>query len=319
MIKKYFFHAILYFYLLNVFYIDVGQVMGSTYIIPSIVPMILILILAQFSSGDVIFSRRHFVNLLTGLAWCMTFILVYTWTYQQMWFMSLICYDFVVGTAIFLFLSSLENLFAKIFPIKFTAALICAVTFIFWLIPFVQAVYYCMFWHCLSPASLMALYLTNWKESINFLQANLGVPVLLIIFAAIFFLLFKAYKVHKIFAEKISAETFDAKRICATIISILSAAATLIYYVPQTSIAELFKTVTDYVAETQLYSKNYAERFNNLQIDAEKTLAAKVPGTVILVIGESASRTFMHAYNKNFPFENTTWLESRQEARGIRQ
>ena len=165
----------------------------------------------------------------------------------------------------------------------------------------------------------MALYLTNWKESINFLQANLGVPVLLIIFAAIGFLLFKAYKVHKIFAEKISAETFDAKRICATIISILSAAATLIYYVPQTSIAELFKTVTDYVAETQLYSKNYAERFNNLQIDAEKTLAAKVPGTVILVIGESASRTFMHAYNKNFPFENTTWLESRQEALGKRQ
>ena len=33
---------------MNVFYIDVGQVMGSTYIIPSMAPMILTLTLAQF-------------------------------------------------------------------------------------------------------------------------------------------------------------------------------------------------------------------------------------------------------------------------------
>ncbi len=315
-IKKYGGLALLYFYLMNVFYLDIGQVVGSNYFVPYFLPTVLLLTFAQISWGEHIFSRKILPNLITGLAWCVTFILVYTWTYQKPWFMSLIWYDFLVGTAIFIFLTSAEILAAKFLHVRISALFSCALNFLFCAVPFVQAVYYCMFWHCLSPASLMALYLTNWKESINFLQANLGVPVLLIIFAAIFFLLYRAYKLHKIFIEKVSAENFNFYRICATIISVIGAAATLIYFVPQTSIAGLFKTVTDYVAETQLYSKNYAERFNNLQIDAEKTLAAQAKGTVIFVIGESASRTFMHVYNKNFPFENTPWLESRKQDTG---
>lgn len=312
-IKKYGGAALLYFYLMNVFYLDIGQVVGSNYFLPTLLPMVFILTLAQFSWGEMIFSRKILPNLITGLAWCMTFILVYTWTYQKAWFMSLIWYDFLVGTAIFIFLTSAEILAAKILPVRMAAASTSALNFLFCAVPFVQAVYYCMFWHCLSPASLMALYLTNWKESINFLQANLGVPVILIIFAAIFFLLYKSYKVHKKFLEKVSAD-LNSLRIGAAGFSVVCAVATLIYYVPQTSIAGLWKTVTDYAAETQRYSENYAERFYNLQIDAAKTLAAKVPGTVIIVIGESASRSYMHVYNPNFPFENTVWLESKISA-----
>ncbi|MBQ6975367.1 MAG: phosphoethanolamine transferase [Selenomonadaceae bacterium] len=275
------------------------------------VPMILILTLAQFGTGEIIFSRQNFSNLLTGLAWCATFILVYTWTYQQPWFMSLICYDFVVGTAIFLFLSSLENLCAKIFTIKFTAALICALTFLFWLIPFVQAVYYCMFWHCLSPASLMALYLTNWRESIDFIRANIGDIPAIIILLTIGFLLRKIYKSHEKILINLREKFFTKLQISATIITFIAATSTLIYFVPQTSIAGLWKVVTDYVAETEKYSVGHSERFATLEIDSSKTLAAKAKGTVIFIIGESASRTYMQAFNPNFPFDNTPWLSSK--------
>ena len=311
LIKKSFLAAILYFYLLNVFYIDVGQVMGATYIIPSLLPMILTLTLAQIGTGEIIFSRRHFLNLLTGLAWCMTFILVYTWTYQQPWFMSLICYDFVVGTAIFLFLSSLENLCAKIFPVKLSATLICVLTFLFWLIPFVQAVYYCMFWHCLSPASLMALYLTNWRESIDFIRANIGdVPAILIL-VVIGFLLSKVYQSHEKILLELRGKIFNTFQTCAALITFVVATATLIYFVPQTSIAGLWKNVTDYVAETEKYSVGHSERVATLEIDSSQTLASKSKGTVILVIGESASRTYMKAFNPNFPFDDTIWLSSK--------
>ncbi|MBQ9486463.1 MAG: sulfatase-like hydrolase/transferase, partial [Selenomonadaceae bacterium] len=273
--------------------------------------MISILTLAQFGTGDIIFSRRHFLNLLTGLAWCMTFILVYTWTYQQPWFMSLICYDFVVGTAIFLFLSSLESLLAKIFPVKLTAALICALTFLFWLIPFVQAVYYCMFWHCLSPASLMALYLTNWRESIDFIRANIGdVPAILILLT-IGFLLRKVYKSHEKILLDLREKVFDKYKICAAAVTFITATWALIYFVPQTSIAGLWKVVTDYVAETEKYSVNHSDRVATLEIDSSQTLAQKAKGTVIFVIGESASRTYMHAFNPAFPYENTVWLSSK--------
>ena len=303
----------MYFYLLNVFYIDVGQVMGATYIIPSILPMLFFLTLGQLGTGDVIFSRRHLSNLLTGLAWCMTFVLVYTGTYQKMWFMSLVCYDFVVGTAIFLFLSTLESLLAKIFPVNLTAALLCVLTFSFWLIPFVQAVYYCMFWHCLSPASLMALYLTNWRESIDFIRSNIGDVGAIIILAAVGFLLWKVFKSHEKILLNLRGKNFSKAEFCAALTTFIASTATLIYFVPQTSIAGLWKNVTDYVAETEKYSVDHDARLATLEVDASKILAAKSKGTVIFVIGESASRTYMQAFNPNFPFDNTTWLSSKLE------
>ncbi len=305
-------HALLYFYLMNVFYVDVGQVMGATYIIPSFLPMMLFLIVGQLANNEFIFSRRLLPNFLTGLAWCMTFILVYTWTYQKPWFMSLICYDFVVGTAIFLFLSSLEVLISQILSARISAIILCALNFLCLLIPFIQAVYYCMYWHCLSPASLMSLYLTNWKESINFIQFNLGAIGTIIIFSAIIFLLILAYKSHKKFCVT-TKNISTVQKISAPIILIGTLSA-LIYFVPQTSIAELYKTVTTHVAETQKYSLGHDERFANLQINSEQTLPAKVPGTIIFVIGESASRTYMHAFTPDFPFKNTPWLDSKLSA-----
>ena len=110
------------------------------------------------------------------------------------------------------------------------------------------------------------------------------------------------YRVH----EKFCAElVLNKKKLAASIVALIGSFAALIYYVPQTSMAGLWKTVTDYAAQTELYSKNYAERVADLKISAEKNLG----GTIILVIGESASRAYMQAYNENFPLNNTPWLE----------
>lgn len=285
--------------------------MGATYIVPSFVPMILFLFLGQVAIDENIFSRKILPNFLTGLAWCITFILVYTWTYEKPWFMSLICYDFVVGTAIFLFLSSLEIFFAKIFSPSLTAIFLSILNFFALLVPFIQAVYYCMFWHCLSPASLMALYLTNWRESIDFIQSNLGIFPTILIFSAIFFLLRLAYKSHKKFCEETALKNFSALQKISAIFTLIGTFAALNYFVPETSIAGLWKNVSDYVAENQKYSQGHGERFQNLKIDSSQTSAKKSPGTVVFIIGESASRTYMHAFNADFPFENTTWLDSK--------
>ena len=301
--KKFLAYAALYYYLGEVFYIDIGQPAAAQYFLPPIPITIALLWLIQYSSGEKIFSQAHLPNLLTGLAWCMAFPLFYTWTYQRQWFMSLIYYDFAVGTAIFIFLASATVILRS--PI-----IICVLNLFFLLVPLIELIYYCMTWHCLSPASLMAIYLTNWHEAIEFIRAMIGIPTVLIICAVIGFLLRLAYKSHKNFGQRL---TFDTKKILAATVALVGSLAALIYYVPQTSMVGLLKTVTDYAAQTQLYSKNYAERFADLKIDAAQTLAAKSKGTVILVIGESASRDYMQAYNPEFPFDNTTWLSSKLE------
>ena len=295
--KKYLAYAALYYYLGEVFYIDIGQPAAPQYFLPPLLPTIALLWLIQYSSGEKLFSKGFLPNLLTGLAWLMTFPLLYTWTYQRQWFMSLIYYDFAIGTAIFIFLAS-----AKV--ILRSAAIISALNLFFLLIPLVEWIYYCLTWHCLSPASLMAIYLTNWREAGEFLRAMIGIPTLAIIFLIIGLILWKFYKIHKEFKPE-----FDKKKIFAAIIALIGSLSALIYYVPQTSMAGLYKTVTDYAAQTQLYNKNRAERLADLQLTTKNDLN----GTIILVIGESASRDYMHIYNPEFPFNDTIWLESKLE------
>ena len=295
--------AALFYYLGEVFYIDIGQPAAPQYFLPPIPITIAILWLIQYSSGKKLFSRAHLPNLLTGIAWCVTFPLLYTWTYQKQWFMSLIYYDFAVGTAIFIFLASSLIIFRS-------PMINCALNLIFLVIPLVEWIYYCMTWHCLSPASLMAIYLTNWHESIEFIRAMIGFPTVTAIFFATGFFLRLIYKSQAKFLQKIDLNT---EKISAAAISLIFSFATLIYYIPQTSMANLWQTVTDYAAQNQMYSKNRAERLADLKIDAAQTLPAKLNGTIIFVIGESASRTYMHAYNPDFPFDNTPWLDSKLE------
>ena len=288
-------HAALYYYLGEVFYIDIGQPAAPQYFLPPIPITIALLWLIQYSSGEKIFSRAHLPNLLTGIAWLVMFPLLYTWTYQRQWFMSLIYYDFAVGTAIFIFLTGALIIFRS--PL-----MICAMNLFFWIIPLVELIYYCMTWHCLSPASLMAIYLTNWHEAGEFIRAMIGIPTAAIIFLLIGFFLRLTYKAHKKFLQKL---TLDTEKIAAAAIALLGSFCALIFYVPQTSMAGLYKTVTDYAAQTQLYSKNRAARLADLKLSTENNL----DGTIIFVIGESASRDYMHAYNPNFPFDDTPWLE----------
>ena len=306
--KKFLAYAALYYYLGEVFYIDIGQPAASKYFLPPIPATIALLWLIQFAARKEIFSRPMLPNLLTGLAWLMMFPLLYTWTYQRQWFMSLIYYDFAVGTAIFILLTSAEVLLSRF---RLVAALMCVLNLFFWLVPLVELIYYCLTWHCLSPASLMAIYLTNWHEASEFIRAMIGLPNVILICAAIGIVLKFFYRAHKNFTAQLSV--IDTRRNLAAIVALIGSLSALIYYTPQTSMAGLWKTVTDYAEQTQLYSQGRDERLADLQIDAARTLAAKAPGTVILVIGESASRDYMHAYNPNFPFDDTPWLSSKLE------
>ena len=306
--KKFLLCAALYYYLCEVFYIDIGQPAAPQYFLPAIPATVALLWLMQYAARAEIFNRLHTANLLTGLAWCAMFPLLYTWTYQRQWFMSLIYYDFAVGTAIFISLTSAEVLLMSTKKFRLVAALMSALNLIFWLVPLVELIYYCMTWHCLSPASLMAIYLTNWHEAGEFIRAMIGLPTAAIIFLLIGIFMHLAYKAHVKFGRHL---TFDTRRLVAALIALVGSLSALIYYAPQTSMAGLWKNVTDYAEQTQLYSKNRAARLADLHLDAANTLAAKTKGTVIFVIGESASRTYMHAYNPAFPFDDTPWLESK--------
>ena len=302
-------YAAIYFLCLIAFYINIGQDMGAGYFLPILVPMVAVLMLVQHATALPLFTKTGLVHLFAGLGWATAFPLLYTWTYNSVWYQSLICFDAVIGTAIWVFLTGLTGVLAKAPGRKVWAALLAVLDFLFLAVPFIQYAYYCIVWHCLSPASLMALYLTNWRESIDFIESNVGVIPACIIIAGFIIFLALAARVNCAFLKKMAPTRTDT-RFGTSMLLVLLGAAALLYYLPQSSFGELVTDVTTYVEQTQSYGNGHDERYESLDIDGTQTLPARTPGTVIVVIGESASRDYMHAFTPDFPYKDTPWLDS---------
>ncbi len=310
-IIRYFSAAAVYFICLIAFYIDIGEDMGAEYFMPILIPIIAALVLMQYGSRVPLFSLASLPNLLTGLGWCSAFPLLYAWTYQSVWYQSKICFDFIVGTAAFILLTVVEAALFRLGHKKIIAAIMAVLNFCGLIIPFLQYTYYCLVWHCLSPASLMALYLTNYRESLDFIHSNIGIIPLIIILAGFVLFLYACWRAHLLFAEQTLKPAATAGSMSALALLTVSAISALSFYLPQTSIADLWNDVTTYVNQTQEYSIGHDERLNSLLIDADNTLAAKAPGTVIVVIGESASRNYMKSFSPDFAYDDTPWFSEK--------
>lgn len=93
----------------------------------------------------------------------------------------------------------------------------------------------------------------------------------------------------------------------------------LVYLAGNLSKKELFfsawKEVYQYRQAQTLFTRNYEQRYQELKLNnTASTLAQTDPGTVIVVIGESASRNYMQTYTPSFPYKDTPWLDSKRQS-----
>ena len=238
--------AVIYYLCLYLFYIRIGQNMGTENILFSLVPVLLLITLAQFGSGVPLSSLASIPAIVVGLAWCTAFPLLYYWTYHTYWFQQLVFFDFLIGTANMLLIASLSGVLFRIGYRRIMAMLLAVLDFLLLIIPFVQYAYYCIVWHCLSPASLMAIYLTNYRESIDYIQSNVGLIPTIIILSCAGLLLWLSYRCHLRFSRLMDDE-ISPMQLAALIIVLIASMATLRIAVPQSSIAGLWHDVDTYV------------------------------------------------------------------------
>ena len=305
-----------YFLTMVAVYINMGQDMGAEYFLPALVPVLAVLMLMQYGTGVPLFSRGMLGAMIPGLLWCVTFPLLYAWTYEKDWYRSLIYYDFLIGTANMIVLAALGGTLLRLGHKRVTALALSVLGFLMALVPLMQIAYYMTVWHALSPASLMALYLTNWHEAGDYIESTVGVLPAILIVLGLLGCIVLSCRSYLVLARSLYPSA-EGSRMGALLFSAVVAACVHVVLVPECSIAGVWKDVATYVEETQSYSLNQDERYASLIIDMENTLAARAPGTVIFVIGESASRDYMHCYTPGFPYENTPWMERMAERDGF--
>lgn len=312
---RFFLFSLLVWLLLIAFYLLIGEDIAPESYLAWLLPSVALLFLLQKGIGRSFLSFACLPHAIAGLSWCVTFSLLYAYSYNHAWFTDHIRADFFFGIGLFVFFSALQTIclqqtkHPRMFCCLFAAAdLLCLA------IPLVEITYYAIYQHCLTPATLMALYLTNSRESLDFLETTLGYQKLLLIAAALLAAWGAAYfccqkKITELRSHPLSARQ---KKI------LLFLGAGLLIYLPvqafpDTSIITNWREVTDYVQETQQYAVTYDDRFSKLALQTKQTLAQKAPGTVIMIIGESATRNYMKAYTPSVPYDNTPWLQQRMQ------
>ena len=146
------------------------------------VPTIVGTFLFQYFMGCTVFHRPFLGYGLVGILWALTFPLLFHWSYVKPLYFYEFANDFLFGLLIFMGLSGIQFLLNQTNRFHKTTSLIMAIiSMILSLIPFLQIGYYMTTWHCLTPASLLAVYMTNPEEAFGFLKNAAGIPGLIAI------------------------------------------------------------------------------------------------------------------------------------------
>ena len=245
-------------------------------------------------------------------------IIAFLWilTYPTLYFISnhKVSSDFefhfesVFGLYIISWLSSLCILLqqTKSFAIP-VVILISTIEIFLLIIPIAQIIYFTLYRACINENGIEMLQETHYNEIIEYIKSlPLALTVTSIISIIICFglLLYNNYK---------SIVAYNLISINDILILSLIAVFLTNYLWKKnhgvfirTAIVELYLDVNEYLTTNKLYSQNMHERIKNLQVKSFNKLTN--PHTILLIIGESASRDYMKAFNTSYPYETTPWL-----------
>ncbi|WP_295235616.1 phosphoethanolamine transferase [Veillonella sp.] len=272
------------------------------------IPSLLGLALFQQLIRSTLWHRVFLGHGLLGLSWALTYPLLYHWSYTKPFYFYEFFPDFLFGALLFMGLSLIHYFIVYHLPYRRRVSVIMAlIQWLLSIIPLIQIGYYINTWHCLTPATLMALYQTNPEEAFGFLKSAGGVTGL-IAMAVGAILLFAFYYWSNEGMSKLARRQVMTKfRLGGLSTVCLACAIYLPFGFYETDIVRNWCDVATYMKELQQYSEKHQAIYSDLQLTTKETAAQKVPGTVILVIGESSSRNYMKVYNPNFEYDDTPW------------
>lgn len=180
-------------------------------------------------------------------------------------------------------------------------------------IPAITFIHWGIYGYNIGFEEMMAVSQTSFREAAEWLAVYVGMfPV----FALLFCLLTELYVFH-IIRKKIKAEKYDyfsqgnRNKYLIFILAILS------FYYPGKIITE--SDWTGQYINALVYEKNIAQYENNIEKKsaiikfADNSMISSAPHTVVVVIGESANRDKLHAYNADYQFDDTPWMDKNKE------
>lgn len=250
-------------------------------------------------------------SLLTGFLWITTYPLLYFITYRKSSTDFGFHFDPVFGMYIIGWMMSLKLLVISLNLLpNVLMPVLATVEFLLFMIPFAQWIYYYLYRTCVTEDGMMMIQETHYNEIIEYFKS------FSVVFNIITFALVAGLYALFIWAN---LEYTSVTLALWQIIFLAGLSLVLGVYLwkkrkgvfIRTGIVELYFDIKEYFETTMLYQTNMKERIKDLEV-TPSVPEFKEPSTIILVIGESASRDYMSAFT-DYEHETTPWLSAKKQ------
>ena len=219
-------------------------------------------------------------------------------------------YDIYVGLYFFAILFCLNMAFNQYVHRKIAAIGMTVLQFAAFFIITLQWVYFALYNSCITTSGALLIFQTGPAETLEYFHSLgilriLGITALLLLcIGGLFWINYKQPQLPK---TKLYHKVLP---IISLFIMIPSIGVLQEEVLPEAFPIRTFLDTHDYMKRSALYAENHDTKFANLQ--AVQLNPANYPNTVIMIIGESETRTLMNAYDPNH-VPNTPWLTSEKQ------
>lgn len=315
--KKILLYSIIFFIIIFSYYVLTSNGLGNKpfYLqLRRFIPMSIIFVITSYSITRYVKKGFFTSFLISSLSWLLVYPITYKITFAKTVPFFSHHFDIVFACYSFIGLTAVSILALNFHLNKIWSCVLSFSQVILLTLPILEMIYYFYYGNCISEAAILSIYQTNSQEAKEFILQNLGysgILASLILFLAclIFFYILNNKELHLLIKNKLSKKQlvfFSVVGITATVYSFGNA-------LPQTGIMQLNTDVRNYFLAINQFNTEHAETIKSLQVTTSQKHFSK-PSTIIVVIGESASRTFMSAYdNPKTTNDTTPWLRKQKE------
>lgn len=312
--------AVIFYLFSYIYYLKISHGLGNkaTYLqLRRFIPCAILSVLPAALAGLHLTSPLFVIPTIIAILWIVTYPTLYFISNHKVSSDFEFHFEAVFGLYFIAWISSLGIIMQQISWLAIPATILITVAELIMLsIPVAQLIYYGLYKSCINENGMEMIQETHYNEIIEFIKS---MPLVLNIVTFLGSICVTAAALFVNYQEMIIQKNTPIVNL-AIIAAIAIFLSTYLWkkrhgVFIRTAIVEFYLDVKEYLATNLQYSQNMQERISKLQVTPLNK--DDKPHTILLVIGESESRDYMKAFNKEYKYNTTPWLDKMVQSKNF--
>lgn len=312
--------AVVFYLFSYIYYLKISHGLGNkaTYLqLRRFIPCAILSVLPAALAGLPLTSPLFVIPTIIAILWIVTYPTLYFISNHKVSSDFEFHFEAVFGLYFIAWISSLGIIMQQISWLAIPATILITVAELIMLsIPVAQLIYYGLYKACINENGMEMIQETHYNEIIEFIKS---MPLVLNIVTFLGSICVTAAALFVNYQEMIIQKNTPIVNL-AIIAAIAIFLSTYLWkkrhgVFIRTAIVEFYLEVKEYLATNLQYSQNMQERISKLQVTPLNK--DDKPHTILLVIGESESRDYMKAFNKEYKYNTTPWLDKMVQSKNF--